>query len=203
MKKEQFESYDAIHPSLGLPGFAYGDLYSPSRLRDLTLAFDRETQRQDPALFGEFQVYRQCQGEGMSPEAISDLLVRMAPWVGEFVARLFQVESTRARQKEAIQAEFDGIFAFRTQVVGKLAARFKGQDPSGWDLPAIRLKFEAMLRASIPAARVDGDREAAVAELAMELLGLSQAETPDASALRACLSDPVFAEDLERDDAGL
>ncbi|MDD5034137.1 MAG: pyridine nucleotide-disulfide oxidoreductase, partial [Methylococcaceae bacterium] len=189
--------------ALGFPGFAYGDLYQPSRLRDLTLAFDRETQRQDPALFGEFQVYRQCQGEGMSPEAISDLLVRMAPWVGEFVARLFQVESTRTRQKEAIQAEFDGIFAYRNQIVGKLAARFKGQDPSGWDLPAIRQQFDSMLRASMPAARVDGDREAAVAELAMELLGLSQAETPDASALRARLSDPVFAEDLERDDAGL
>ncbi len=194
--------------TLGIAGFNYADLYDPSRLRDLTLIFDRASQEKDPDLFEEFQTYRNCGGAGMSPEHISELLVKMAPLVGEFVAWLFHVESSRCEQMHATQSEFEGIFTYRSEVVGKLASRYKGQNPEEWDIASIRHAFEALLRALVPAALVDGDRESAVARLAVELLSLSKSESPAAESLRESLNaspetKKLFAEALAQDDAGL
>lgn len=96
--KGHLEQHDHTLDTLGIAGFTYADLYDASRLRDLTLVFDRSAQEKDPDLFEAFQTYRNCLGAGMAPEHISDILVKMAPLVGEFVAWLFHVEAERARQ---------------------------------------------------------------------------------------------------------
>ncbi|NJD06033.1 MAG: pyridine nucleotide-disulfide oxidoreductase, partial [Methylococcaceae bacterium] len=116
------------------------------------------------------------------PEQVSDLLVRMAPHVGEFVARLFQVSDRRDQRMANTQAEFAGIFAFRSEVLGKLDKRFRGEDPASWDLEALGNRFEALLAAVTPAARLAADKEAAVAALGMQTHVLAGAETPDAGA---------------------
>jgi len=206
--KGHLEKNDDNLETLGIGGFTYADLYEPSRLRDLTLAFDRDAQGQDPDLFEAFQTYRNCQGEGLSPERVSDLLVKMAPLVGEFVAKLFNVEATRAKQMESIQGEFSGVFAYRTEVVGKLAARYKGQNPEEWDIGAVKAPFEALLGALVPTALLDWDREAGVAKLAVDLSALAQAETPDADSIRTRLAaspeaKALFADALALDDVGL
>ena len=205
--KGHFEKHNEL-TTLGIAGFSYADLYDPSRLRDLTLVFDRASQEKDPDLFEAFQTYRNCYGEGMSPVRISDLLVKMAPMVGEFVAWLFNVESSRCEQMHAANAEFEGIFTYRSEVVSKLAARFKGQNPEDWDVASIRLQFDALLRALVPSALVDGDREAAVARLVVELFSLSKSAAPVADSIRCGLeSTPetkaLFAEALAQDDTGL
>jgi len=206
--KGHLEKHNNDLATLGIAGFSYADLYDPSKLRDLTLVFDRAAQEKDPDLFEEFQTYRNCNGEGISPEHISDLLVKMAPLVGEFIAWLFNVESSRCEQMHAANSEFEGIFAYRTEVVGKLAARYKGQNLEEWDIPSIQNQFEALLRSLVPAAVLDGDREAAVARLAVELLNLSKSEAPVADALRHGIDQDVeakaqFADALALDDGGL
>ena len=194
--------------TLGIAGFSYADLYEPSRLRDLTLIFDRASQEKDPYLFEEFQTYRNCRGEGMSPEHISDLLVKMAPMVGEFVAWLFNVESSRCEQMHAAHGEFEGIFTYRNEVVGKLASRYKGQNPEEWDISAISERFETLLRALVPAALVDGDRESAAARLAVDLLIFSKQEKPEVDSIRSSLetsaeTKALFSDGLALDDSGL
>jgi len=202
------EKHDAALTELGIAGFSYADLYEPSRLRDLTLAFDRCAQEKNPDLFEAFQTYRNCGGEGMAPEHISDLLVRMAPLVGEFVAGLFGVEAARAGQMDATGGEFGGVFAYRNEIVGKSATRYKGQNPQDWDIAALRARFDALLRALAPAALLECDREAAVAGLAVALQALSASEAPDAGVIRARLdavpeAQALFADALALDDAGL
>jgi NADPH-dependent glutamate synthase beta subunit-like oxidoreductase/NAD(P)H-flavin reductase len=189
---------------LGIAGFRYADLYNPSRLRDLTLAFDRHAQAQNPDLFEAFQAYRACRGDGMAPEQVSDLLVKMAPFVGEFVAKLFGVEAEWTAQRQFIDGEFSTVFAYKNDVIGKLTARYKGQKPEDWDIAAVRSQFEALVNALAPAALLDFDREAAVATLAVELLALTQTEAPDVTTIRSRLtSNEAFAEVLAQDDVAL
>jgi NADPH-dependent glutamate synthase beta subunit-like oxidoreductase/NAD(P)H-flavin reductase len=195
--------------NLGIPGFSYADLYQPERLQDLTDVFDAEVKAQEPALFAEFEHYRACRGEGMKPEALSDLLVRMAPHVGGFVARLFAVADRREAQMLATRQAFDGIFAFRSEIVDKLAARFKGEDPAAWDIDELCRRFETLLKAAVAAERLAEDREAAVAELAVRVLRASQALAEGAeddgtlAELRVGLRERAeFDGELSRDDAG-
>ncbi|SMF95846.1 NADPH-dependent glutamate synthase beta chain [Methylomagnum ishizawai] len=199
----------STHLTLGLPGYTYADLYDPARLAALSADFDAQVQAGQPELFAEFAQYRASHGAGMKPEQISDLLVRMAPEVGGFVARLFGVEAERAAQIAAIRADFDGVFAYKNDIVGKVASRYKGVDPATWDAAELRQQFTTLLAVAVEDSPLKADREAAVAGLAVALKHASAgADTGLAATLRGRLlahdSAPALFENLlSQDDAGL
>ena len=159
----------AAELKLGFPDFAYADLYDPDRLKALSIRFDEYLKARSKSLFDEFDAYRVCQGEGMKPEVISDLLVRLAPELGGFLARLFGVEAEHARQAEIIQSDFETLFAFKNEVVNPSASRFKGEDPESWDLKALDADFTLLFQAIVDASQLEKDREASIAALVMLL----------------------------------
>lgn len=86
---------------LGIDGFRYRDLHSPERLRDLFDAFCKELKSSSPDVAGQYDAYRASQGQGMTPEQVSTVLLAIAPRVSWFVGRLFGVE----RELEDLAAE--------------------------------------------------------------------------------------------------
>lgn len=159
---------------LGIKGFSYADLHQPLRLRDLHDTFESSIQQHDATLFTEFQKYQKCQGEGMSPQFISDLLVRMAPYVGKFVAKLFQVEEEVALQAQAITEEVDSIFVYRTEVVTKLKSKFKNVDISDWDIAKIESNLKLLKTAAFPVAANDPDAERSISRVGAKLARLAK-----------------------------
>src|SRR5690242_10655296 len=98
--------------TLGIPGFRYEDLHDSEGLKRLHDTFVGELAEREGDLHREYQGYRGRLGEGMAPSVVSDLLVRLAPHVGAFVARLFGVAAERERQRAAVQRELDTVFVF-------------------------------------------------------------------------------------------
>ncbi len=156
------QGHDADALILGIPGFAYGDLYDPGRLQDLLATFDELLGKDDPPLFAEYEAYRSSKGEGLPSKQISDLLVRVAPHVGRFVARLFNVEAVHEAQAKAIQEQVNTVFAFRDGVVIRAGAKYKGADPTQWDLPRLRTELALLTRTGFPETADDADAEHAV-----------------------------------------
>ncbi len=154
---------------LGLPGYSYADLYVPSRLAELLESFEATVESDDAALFAQWRAYRDRRGAGLAPEAVSALLVRMAPHVGAFVARLFGVGPDRERQRAAIREEMDTVFVFRAEVVMKAGAAFKGVDAAGFDLDLIDRQIAALKRAAYPDAAADNDAERSLARVGAAL----------------------------------
>ncbi|MGA7751144.1 MAG: pyridine nucleotide-disulfide oxidoreductase, partial [Gallionella sp.] len=151
--------------TLGIPGFNYADLYDSSRLKDLLDVFDASVEKHDSQLHSEFKSYRQNQDVGLSPEAISDLLVRMGPYVGQFVARIFNVSEQHQAQGAKIRDEMDSIFTYKNEIVDKLDTVFKGQDTGGWAIPAILYRLDLLIEAGFPEADRDDDPERRVARV--------------------------------------
>ncbi|MGZ8223659.1 MAG: pyridine nucleotide-disulfide oxidoreductase [Methylobacter sp.] len=149
--------------ALGIPGFNYSDLYDAARLKDLLDVFDTSIKKHDVELYNKFEAYRQNQGIGLEPEAISDLLVKMGPYVGQFVAKLFNVSEQHQIQSLKIKDEFDTVFAYKNEVVAKLNLVFKDQDISEWDIGTIQSHFELLIEAAFPEANQDNDPEHRVA----------------------------------------
>ena len=186
--------------TLGLSGFTYADLYDPKRLKDLDQEFDQAVAAIDPQLLADFSAYRENQGEGLAPEVISDLLVKMAPHVGLFVAKLFKVEPLIASQKAAIRAQFDSVFSFKSDFVAKSASRYKGEDPQAWDLPTILKSFNTLLDACGDPDALSHDREAAVAQLGMTIKRAQDEQNLDvARALRGRLMAHTHAPSFFKD----
>ena len=154
---------------LGIAGFSYEDLYVPEGLERLHEAFVGELASESPDLHLEYRAYRDCLGEGMEPTAVSDVLVRLAPVVGRFVARLFGVSAEHARQRESIQRELDAVFVFRTEIVGRLKKHFKGVDVRDWDAAAVQSALEVLIRCGFPELSDDLDQERRVATAAARL----------------------------------
>ena len=173
--------------NLGMPGFAYADLYDPQRLTDLLGVFDQSVQQHDAALFAEILAYRTSNGADMTPEQVSELLVKMAPLVGAFVAQLFQISDVRDQQIGNIRGEFDSVFLYRNEIVGKLAARFKGQSCEDCDISALNQQLETLLVATGKQALYGADPERAVSDLAVELWQLSQTTEPSEQDITALL----------------
>jgi hypothetical protein len=106
--------------SLGIPGFSWADLFRPQKLAALHDLFIAELRAAAPDTAGRFDAYRASRGAGMTPEAISDVLVETAPHVGSFVARLFGVDA----QRQAVideTARTAAIFRMKDLVVKRRA----------------------------------------------------------------------------------
>ncbi|WP_347989317.1 pyridine nucleotide-disulfide oxidoreductase [Methylomonas sp. AM2-LC] len=197
---QQLNTHRQSELTLGIPGFAYPDLYNPQRLNDLLQVFDQSVKQHDPALFAEIADYRACQGQGMAPEQISEVLVKTAPLVGSFVARLFNVSANRDQQIETIRGEFSATFVYRTEIVGKLAARFKGQSIEGWDIAALNAQLQALLLVTGKQELFVSDPELAVSQLAASLWQLSQQAEISAADVSLLRGQVAVAAELGMDD---
>ena len=94
---------------LGVPGYVFGDLHDPERLASLYERFCEEAQASDPALWRDWEAYRQAPDAPRPPIALSNLLIAMAPHVSRFVKRLFDVDAPAAAVAESTRAQVSGV----------------------------------------------------------------------------------------------
>ncbi len=162
---------------LGIPGFEWSDLFLAERLKELHDLFFADLGRAAPTLVARFEAYRSSHGKGMTPEAISDVLVDVAPHVGAFVARLFGVEDERQTLIDHAVAA-SPIFRMKDLVVKRRALK-RGE-------VAFDAAQDGKARAILGAAGVtDLDDEVQVATFACRLLDLEtelKQKTPTAGA---------------------
>ena len=158
---------------LGISGFKFTDLFEPDRLADLSIRFDDFVQDQDRALFDGFAAYRASAGDALQAEQVSDLLVRMAPFVGQFVARLFGVEPLRDQQRYSVKDEVETIFTFKREVVMKVGKKFRKANVADWDIDALGCGVELLLRRAFPDVADSSDLEYKIASAATRLLQLT------------------------------
>ncbi|MBL9027485.1 MAG: FAD-dependent oxidoreductase [Myxococcales bacterium] len=157
---------------LGIPGFAYADLYASDKLAELYRLWDAGFSAEDPELYAKFDAYRRSLGQGMSAEAVSEALLAAAPSVSRFVARLFGVEEAAS----VLAGETSGrkvLWTFKRELVKKRVHKASAGQAFGADAALA----SAVARAALVAAGAPSDllgsgsseEETAVAEAAMRI----------------------------------
>lgn len=198
---------NGLEPSLtlGISGFSFADLFEPDRLAGLSDRFDSFVSERDTDLCKSFAEYRDSRGNGLTPQGVSELLVRMAPYVGEFLAALFNVSGDRAAQITAIKDEMDTVLAFRSDIVMKAAKKFRTENPAEWDLAGLRNALRILMQKGFPEIDQEKDPEYGIAATAIRLQNLvkqSQAnkENDFESDHRVAESVAALRERLSSDD---
>ena len=148
--------------TLGQAGFTWKDLFAPDRLAELHDRFLVELRAGAPEIAARFDAYRTCRGEGMKPEAISDVICETAPHVGAFVERLFGVVDQAAALRARATAT-SPIFRMKDQLVKRRALKRGEVAPD----PALDARVRALLA---DAGAVDAHDELAVATVACRWL---------------------------------
>ncbi len=156
---------------LGVPGFKYADLNRVRRLEALDKAFLDALHEADPALAAEFQRYRDTRGAGLSRLQESELLIRAAPHLATFVARLFHVEDDYTALCAQVRAD-QLVFQWKRQFVERLV--LKSPPPPAalarMDPVEIEFAYREVVNALAPDATLtaDPERELAVVTTALQ-----------------------------------
>ena len=116
---------------LGVPGYTFADLHDCDALCSLYERFCEDVDAADPALWREWDIYRRAPDAPRSPEALSSLLVAMAPHVSRFLSRLFAIGADVQPLTDATRAQ-DDLFRFKIDFVRRRALPLvKGGRPAG------------------------------------------------------------------------
>lgn len=155
----------------GVEGFTYSQLRDPTSLARLLSAFDAFAAAQvAPELWAKYLEYRDTQGAAMGPEAVSEVLIAVAPVLGDFIAKLFNVE----HQRGALKAEIVGesvIFEFKREFLKKRTLKRKRAEIEALSTEA-RASLDAAARGILSAAtglanHWNDEREVAAAVMAL------------------------------------
>ena len=170
---------------LGVPGFKFADLNRVRRLAALDEAFLRWLHETDAALAAEFVRYRSADGSGSERLVESELLIRVAPHVGAFIARLFHVEDAYGALCARVRAD-QVVFEWKRQFVER---RILKTDPTAAELTAmdpveIEFAYREAAAAVIPNGAFTADPERELAEVTTRLLA-GAGSTPDDAAAPA------------------
>ncbi|MHB8877430.1 MAG: FAD-dependent oxidoreductase, partial [Myxococcaceae bacterium] len=164
---------------LGVDGFDYPDLHHPRGLRRLAERFDAQLAQDDPALFAAFEAYRQAGGEGLTPPAKSELLVRVAEHLSRFVARLFGIGDEAAELARRLTGELP-LFEFKKEFVSRRVYKRNATDrPAAAEFPALESRMRLLLELGFPGAAAAADPERALAEAILSLLQIERCFADD------------------------
>ncbi|MBM4358668.1 MAG: FAD-dependent oxidoreductase [Deltaproteobacteria bacterium] len=173
--QRDFEAYKRAtrEPSelvLGYPDFGYADLFEPARLAELDALFLSELATTAPETSTKLLAFRAACGDGMKPEAVSEVLLEAAPHVSRFVARLFNVEA-EARALVDATTERSPLWRFKKEIAKKrLFKPNAGQAWKGSDDEAAAVARTMLVAAGVDEVLVatgSDEEELAVASAAM------------------------------------
>ena len=108
---------------LGIAGFRYSDLYRAEKLKELAEKFYAEIAEENPPLHEALTGYIAARGEGYEQKVESKILTDAAPYLSEFVARLFGIEREREELLRKIN-EQDPIWRYKFFVQRRATKKF-------------------------------------------------------------------------------
>jgi NADPH-dependent glutamate synthase beta subunit-like oxidoreductase/NAD(P)H-flavin reductase len=153
---------------LGIPGFRFADLNRVRRLAALDKVFRDELRAKDAALADEYEAYRAARGAGYDPLTASNILLKVAPYVGPFVARLFKIEP---EYDALIRRTLDEarVFEWKKRVLDKrvLKPHAKPEEMAACEVGAVEAAYRDVVARRVGETwKIDPERELAETGLA-------------------------------------
>jgi len=177
---------------LGIPGFRFADLNRVRRIAALDEVFRQKLKEADQELAATYEAFLLAAGEGYDAKISSDILIRVAPHLGRFVARIFLIESEYQQLQKQVLS--DGrIFDWKKKFLDKQVLRNHPTpaEMEQWDLSELEFDYRSLVDRRLLEAHMaeDPEKELAEAGLAvLEAVEMSKAQNSQ-DALSVALSD--------------
>lgn len=112
---------------LGISGFRYSDLFDAAKLKELAERFYAEVDEKEPVLGDALKKYIAAHGEGVERRVESKILTDAAPFLSDFIARMFKITNERSELERTI-LEQDPVWAYKFFVQRRAIKKFKSLD---------------------------------------------------------------------------
>ena len=187
---------------LGIPGFTYADLFVPARLADLAEAFYSEVAEKEPVLHDALRKYIDAEGRGLEKRAASKILTDAAPFLSDFIARMFGITAERAELEKEILRQ-NPIWKYKFFVQRRAAKAFTPDKLEGYDHAELTQAVKELRNIGFDDTLV-WDDELAIAQIVAGLLDVEEVLTKEgdlSSEQSATLSSLNTAYDKLKDKA--
>ncbi|HXH69546.1 MAG TPA: hypothetical protein VNI60_04280, partial [Pyrinomonadaceae bacterium] len=108
---------------LSIAGFKYSDLFDAEKLKEIAEKFYDEVKKENPILHDALTRYIQNRGAGYEPKVQSKILTDSAPYLSEFIAKMFGIDREREELRREI-AEQDPIWKYKFFVQRRAIKKF-------------------------------------------------------------------------------
>jgi NADPH-dependent glutamate synthase beta subunit-like oxidoreductase/NAD(P)H-flavin reductase len=121
--KAQPSSFDF---ELGIPGFRFSDLFDAIKLKELAEIFYLDIKQKEPTVGDALSKYIAVRGEGYERKVESKILTDSAPFLSEFIARMFGITEARGElEKEILQQ--NPVWKYKFFVQRRAVKKFKAE----------------------------------------------------------------------------
>jgi len=109
---------------LGVSGFRFSDLFDAGRLKDLADEFYAEVGVNDEILHAALTKYIAARGSGYERKVESKILTDSAPFLSNFIARLFNIDRERSELEKNILVQ-NPVWKYKFFVQRRAAKKYK------------------------------------------------------------------------------
>jgi len=160
---------------LGIDGFRYSDLFDPARLASLTEAFYAEVAAGEPVLHEALRRYIDNGGAGFEKRAASKVLTDSAPFLSDFIARMFGITKETAELEREILRQ-NPIWTYKFFVQRRAVKAFTPEQLSAFDHNEVSQALSE-LRISAFDGTLVWDDELGIAQIAARLISAEESLT--------------------------
>jgi NADPH-dependent glutamate synthase beta subunit-like oxidoreductase/NAD(P)H-flavin reductase len=129
---------------LGIEGFNYSDLSNPTKLKQLAEAFYAEISTENEELGNALTQYISARGENYEQKAESQILTDSAPFLSQFIAKMFHIEAEYEALLHKINAD-NPIWKYKFFVQRKATKKFNAEAVNLFDIDELNQKLLSLL----------------------------------------------------------
>ena len=153
---------------LGVADFRYSDLFKTDKLKDLAEEFYNQVKEKNPALYEVLADYIESRGASYESKIESKILTDAAPYLSDFIAKLFRVKAAENELQKSI-LEQSPIWKYKFFVQRRAIKKFPLEAVSALNENEIDRAYKE-LRNKIFSDVLRYDNELAISEITVKLL---------------------------------
>ena len=173
---------------LGIEGFKFSDLFDAVRLRDLAETFYAGIAKHDPILHSALTKYISSLGVGYERKVESKILTDSAPYLSDFIAHLFGIDSANERLERDILVQ-NPVWKLKFFVQRRAIKKYKADQLVELNEGELWIALAELRNAAFDETLVR-DEELSIAEMTCRLLDAEEALGKD-DEIRVSVTDTV------------
>jgi hypothetical protein len=183
---------DTNNIKLGIGDFYFSDLFDAVKLSELAEKFYSGIKESDPTLYSALSRYIESRGENYEPKVESKILTDSAPYLSDFIGRLFNIEAERQDVRRSITVQ-NPVWKFKFFVQRRAIKRYKADQIAEMNENQLWIALTELRNAGFDETLVR-DEELSIAEMTARLIEAEENLAKD-------VSTPEVQETVERINA--
>ena len=160
---------------LGIDGFRFSDLFDALKLKELAERFYCEVAEKEPVLHTALSKYIAARGVGFERKVESKILTDAAPFLSDFIGRLFHIEREKRELSHTILTQ-NPVWKFKFFVQRRASKKYKPDQLAELNESQLWMAV-TQLRNSAFDDTIIHDEELSIAEMTCRLLDAEEAFT--------------------------